>query len=87
MLANHPVGLFSGSNSCAYVANIPRAKIRVVFPSFLVPTVSKHGGRIMDASVVPIIVASQALTLTWLIVGGLLVELLVLIVFLVHVAW
>lgn len=41
----------------------------------------------MDAPVVPIIVAPQALTLTWLVVGGLVVELLVLIVFLVRVAW
>ncbi|MBE7183816.1 MAG: hypothetical protein INR68_05370 [Methylobacterium mesophilicum] len=36
---------------------------------------------------IPIIVAPEALTITWLAVGGLVIELFVLIVFLVRVAW
>ncbi len=35
----------------------------------------------------PIMVSTDALTLTWVVVGGLIVELLVLIIFLIRIAW
>lgn len=38
-------------------------------------------------SATPISVGADALTLTWVVVGSLILELLVLIVFLVRVAW
>jgi hypothetical protein len=38
-------------------------------------------------SAVPISVSADALTLTWVVVGSLILELLVLIVFLVRIAW
>ena len=38
-------------------------------------------------SAAPISVGADALTLTWVVVGSLILELLVLIVFLVRVAW
>lgn len=38
-------------------------------------------------SAAPISVGADTLTLTWVVAGGLIVELLILIVFLVRVAW
>ena len=38
-------------------------------------------------SAAPISVGADALTLTWVVVGSLILELLILIVFLVRVAW
>lgn len=38
-------------------------------------------------STVPVSAGAEALTLTWVVVGGLILELLILVVFLTRVAW